>query len=878
MGEVWRARDSRLSRDVALKVLPTAFTRDPDRLSRFRREAQVLAALNHPNIAAIYGFEESDGVQALVLELVDGPTLADRIAQGPIPFDAVLSIARQLVEALEAAHEQGIVHRDLKPANIKLRPDGTVKVLDFGLAKLADPVASGLHTGHSVASSPTLTTPAMTQLGMILGTAAYMSPEQAAGKPVDKRADIWAFGAVLSEMLTGKRLFEGETIAHTLASVLTKEPNWSTLPEHVQRLLRWCLEKDPKQRLRDIGDAKRLLVHQESSDLARRDKLASNLRWKVGAAAVTALAIPALAITLVHFREEPLRPQVLQYTIPSPENGRIDTFELSPDGHYVVIALVGVRGFPLWIRALDSPQARALPGTEGATHPFWSPDSRYIGFFAQGKIKKVAVSGGPAQVLADAPSGRGGTWNRDAVIVFNPGFGAGLSRISASGGDLVSITEAASGTHGFPQFLPDGRRFLYLAFGGKESGIYLGSLDSKESRRLQPDNTNPRYLPPGTGHTSGYLLFVREQTLMAQSVDPQTLNANGEAFPVVEQVSRGRRTGDVYSLYSISDENLLIYQTGAEGAGFEHTWFDRSGKELETVGGRILSRRFALAPNNKRVVVERSNDQFITSDLWISDLEHRTDTRFTVDASVNTFPVWSPDGRRIVFNSTRSGGIANLYGRAIDTAGPDELVLESREPKFPFDWSRDGRFVIFVNQSPKTNLDIWALPIQTGSTAELGARTPVPLVQTRFQEWMGQLSPDGRWLAYLSDESGRVEVYVQRFSPAEAAAGKPVSGKWQVSTAGGAQPRWRGDGKELFYLAPDRKLMSVDVTSDGETFQRTAPRALFEMRANVAASGLYVYRYAPAPDGQRFLVSTDASTEAPPVNVVVNWLAAAAKK
>jgi serine/threonine protein kinase/Tol biopolymer transport system component len=876
MGEVYRARDSKLNREVALKVLPDAFTRDPDRLGRFKREAQVLAALNHPNIAAIYGFEDCDGVQALVLELVEGLTLADRIAQGPIPLDDALPIARQVAEALEAAHEQGVIHRDLKPANVKLRSDGTVKVLDFGLAKLADPVGAALQTGPYVASSPTITTPAMTKMGVILGTAAYMSPEQAAGKPVDKRADIWAFGAVLWEMVTGKRLFEGETVAHTLASVLTKEPNWNTLPKHVQWLLRWCLEKDPKQRLRDIGDAKRLLTHEVPSDAIASSKVEGNLRWKVSAGAVAAVAIPALVLSVVHLQEEPPRPHVFQYTIPPPENGRIDSFELSPDGRYVAIGLVGVRGFPLWVRALDSLEARALPGTENATYPFWSPDSRYIGFFAQGKIKKIAISGGPAQILADAPSGRGATWNHDGVIVFSPAIGGGLSRVSASGGDPVRVTEAASGTHGFPDFLPDGRRFLYLAFGAKESGIYLASLDSKENRRLQPDITNPRYLPPRLGGTSGYLLFVREQTLMAQPVDSRSLDATGEALPVVEQVSRGRRTGDVYSLYSISDEDLLIYQTGAEGAGLEPVWFDRTGKELGTAGDRTHSRRFALAPDNKRVVVERSNNQFATSDLWILDLEHSTDSRLTVDTSVNTFPIWSPDGSRVMFNSTRTGGIPNLYVRAVDTAGPDELVFESQDPKFPFDWSRDGRFVIFVNQSPTTNLDVWALPLRADATGKLDSAKPVLLVQSRFQEWMGQLSPDGRWLAYLSDESGRAEVYVQRFSPAEAGAGKPIAGKWQVSTAGGAQPRWRGDGKEMFYVAPDRKLMSVEVTGEGETFRRTAPRALFELRANLAASGLYVYRYAPAADGTRFLVSTDAevSTEAPPVNVVVNWLTA----
>ena len=874
MGKVWRARHTALRRDDALKVLPDAFATDPDRLARFQREAQVLASLNHPNIAHVYGLEQTDSVQALVMELVEGPTLADRLAQGAIPVDEALPIAKQIAEALEAAHEQGVVHRDLKPSNIKVRPDGTVKVLDFGLAKALDSTSAAI----DATQAPTITSPAMmTGVGVLLGTAAYMSPEQAAGKPVDKRADIWAFGTVLWEMLTGDRLFEGETITHTLASVLTKEPDWTRVPEHARRLLQWCLEKDPKQRLRDIGDAKRLLVHDRLFEAAPVHTFKSHVAWKIAAGVLTALAMPALVISLAHLREQPPQSQILQYTISPPETGRIDSFAVSPDGRYVAITMFGVRSSPLWVRALDSVQPRALPGTENATYPFWSPDSRYIGFFAQGKLKKIALTGGPAQTLGDAPSARGGTWNRDGVIVFSPA-GAGLNRISSSGSDPVAITEPGSGSHMFPEFLPDGRRFLYLAYPGKESGIYLGSVDSKESRRLQMDISNPNYLPPAADRQSGHLLFVRGQSLMAQPLDPVSLNATGEPFPVVGEVSRGRRTGDPYSLYSISGDDVLIYQTGAEGAGYQHVWFDRTGKQLGSIGDRARSRRFALSPDGTRVVVERSNDQFISSDLWLSDLEHNTDSRLTVDASVNSFPIWSPDGSRVMFNSTRSGGIPNLYWRVPNSATPDALVLESQEPKFPFDWSRDGKFVVFVNQSPTTLLDIWALPLQPGNTTStVEAAKPIPLVRSSFQDWMGQLSPDGRWLAYLSDESGRAEVYVQRFAPEDAAAGKPTAGKWQVSPTGGAQPRWRSDGKELFYVAPDRKLMSVGVKAIGEAFERSSPQPLFELRANLAASGLYIYRYAPAPDGSRFLVSTDpeGSTEAPPLNVIVNWLAAA---
>ena len=860
MGEVYRATDPKLGREVAIKILPEAFAQNPERLVRFEREAKVLASLNHANIAQIYGIEE----RAIIMELVEGETLS-----GPLPLDTALDYARQIADALESAHEKGIVHRDLKPANIKVTPQGVVKVLDFGLAAV---MQNSVPPDSNATQSPTMTLGA-TQMGVLLGTAAYMSPEQARGKPIDKRVDIWAFGVVLYEMITGKPLFRGEDISEILAAVIKDEPSLDSVPLKVQRLIYSCLEKDPKRRLRDIGDAWRQL--EEVSTSPRADIPLASVEQKRGwlwPAAATFLALAALTVSFVHFREPIQKPLILQYTIRVPDQTRILSFAASPDGRYVAMSVLGGGGPQLWLRPLDSPQAQELPGTDYATYPFWSPDSRNIGFFAQGKLKKIAVSGGPTQTLCDAPNGRGGAWNGDGVIIFNAGNAGSLSRVPANGGVPVPATKSAAGAQVFPVFLPDNRHFLFVARGEKESGVYVASMDMKENRRILLDVANPAYDPPAPHEKNGHLLFVRQQTLMAQPVDPVTLEPRGDIFPLAEQLSRN---GNAYDLYSISGNGILVYQTGTEGLDYQHTWFDRTGKELGTIGKPVRSNRFALSPDGKSVIIERVNPQSNSSDLWITDLEHHTDSRFTFDASTNSWPVWSQDSSRLVFNSNRAG-ITNLYQKASNGVGADEILLQTEENKYPFDWSRDGKYVIFVNQSPKTRLDIWALPLEAGNASDkLIGMKPIPLVQSPFQDWMGQVSPDGRWLAYLSDESGRPEVYVQPFAPENAAAKKPVAGRWQVSTAGGGQPRWRADGKELFYVAPDRKLMSVEVKSNSIGFERSTPQPLFTLRANIATSGVYVYRYAPAADGKRFLVSTDpeSSAEAPPLNVVANWLA-----
>jgi serine/threonine protein kinase len=857
MGEVYRARDSKLNREVAIKVLPAALSGDAQYMARFEREAQMLAALNHPNIATVYGIEQG----ALVMELIEGADL-----KGPLPLDEAIAIARQIAAGLEAAHERGIIHRDLKPANIQVTPAGVVKILDFGLAKSAD-TNSAATPGSNPTISPTLSMH-MTQAGMVLGTAAYMSPEQARGKPVDKRTDIWAFGVVMYEVVTGKRLFEGEDLTETLASVVKDRPDLSGVPASVRRLLERCLEKDPKKRLRDIGDLDLLLA--EAVPAAATAPSPSRLGWMSWALA-GALALALAAIVFFHFREQPPERQVLQYTL-TPPASNISNMAVSPDGRHLVIAATGEGGRRLWLRSLDSLETQALPGTDSATHPFWSPDSRYIAFFAQDKLLKISVNGGPTQTLCDAPNSRGGSWGSDNVIVFAPSNGSnGLSRVSASGGVPIPLTSKdGSGTHRWPLFLPDGRRFLYVATGGaysgKENGIRLASLDNPNQRHLVLDESKPGYLPPSPGNPLGHLLFVRQQTLMAQPVDPKSLDPKGDLFPVAERVSNGMSNGNY--LFSVAANGLLIFLSGGSSGDNQHLWFDRTGKEAGTVGGTVPSRNsIALSPEGKRVVIERTAGQ--NTDLWITDMEHSgTETRITFDPSPTFNPVWSPDGSKIAFARRQGGigGVVNLYQRSSNGTGQDELLFESAETKVPSDWSRDGKFLIFANQGANTRYDLWALPMDGSSKPS--DRKPILLLQTRYSELQSQLSPDSRWLAYISGESGTTQVYVQPFAPGWS---KPITGKWQISTLGGTQPRWRGDSKELFYLAADRKLMAVDIKAGAQTFDRGTPQALFESRSS--ATGMHTIGYAVTSDGKRFLmpVAAGAQGETPPLTVVVNW-------
>jgi serine/threonine protein kinase len=648
MGEVYRARDSRLKRDVALKVLPAAFVHEPERLARFSREAEVLASLNHPNIAAIYGVEEG----ALVMELVEGETLAEVIRCGAVPLETALEYAGQIAAALDAAHEKGIVHRDLKPANVKITPEGRIKVLDFGLAAVVQGPASA--SAADATNSPTLTLRA-TQAGVVLGTAAYMAPEQARGRPVDKRADIWAFGVLLCEMLTGRPAFTGEDITEILASAVKDKPDLSRLPQKVRPLLERCLEKDPKKRLRDIGDAWFLLEEVGQVAGLAEAQVPARRRWlwlSSGAAAL--FLVIAGSVSFVHYREKPLQRAVLRYTIPAPENTtNLHSFAISPDGRYVAMA-ADVKGTrQLWLRPLDALQAKPMPFTDGAYYPFWSPDSRYIGFFTDGKLKKVAVSGGPSQSLCDLSHGFGGSWNRGDVIVFSRSGagGAAIQRVSEAGGVPVDVTKRM-GSSVFPVFMPDGHHFLYLLVSVEQNGVYLSSLDGREDRRILTDESSVAF-------AAGRLLFIRENTLVVQSFDYTSSRPLGEVFPIAEGVSV---PSAYYAPVTVSETGVLLYQSGARAPHNQLAWYDRAGKLLGAVSAVGSVWDPVISPDEKSVVFARTSGP--GSDLWLRDLARGAEQRFTTDASSNRGLVWSPKGDRIVFGSTRGGRNYNLYQKA----------------------------------------------------------------------------------------------------------------------------------------------------------------------------------------------------------------------
>jgi Tol biopolymer transport system component len=874
MGEVYQAHDTKLGRDVAIKVLPESFAHDPERLSRFQRGAKVLASLNHTNIASIYGLEDSSATHALVMELVEGPTLADRIAQGPIPIDDTLRIAKQICDALEYAHERGIVHRDLKPANVKVTNDDAVKVLDFGLAKAIEGDAASI----DVSSSPTITRMA-TQAGVLLGTAAYMSPEQAKAKTVDRRADIWAFGCVLYEMLTGQMAFSGETVTDTLAAVIMKEPDWSRLPAgtpiRVRVLLQRCLQKDPKQRLRDIGDARisldEVLAGAPDQAIGGAAQIAPIWRRVLPWAVAGVLAAALAALAFVHFREKPIVAEAVRLEMPLPEKAIMpvtDSFALSPDGRQFAFFAAGPDGVQrLWIRSLDSLEARPLPGSESSAFApfFWSPDSRYIVFDAGGKLKKIDISGGQAEPLCDLPGfAVGGSWNRDGVIIFGQSPGV-IMQSSANGGPASPLTSLDSSRgefqHVLPSFLPDGRHFIYLRFSDKpeNSGVYVGSLDARpeeqDSKRLLLATAyGPAYVPssdPGFGQ----LLFVRDGTLMAQSFDARRLELVGDPIPMAEQLGSYRD----FAFFSASANGVLAYRTGG-GGGSQLTWFDREGKVLSTAGEQGLYGTPALSPDGRRAAVSRRDPPNGKLALWLVDFSRGASTRFTFGSSNATYPIWSPDGNRIIFRFDPSG-LYDLYQKPANGATDEELLLKSSENKVPASFSHDGRFLLYISIDPKTKDDLWVLPLE-------GDKKPFPFLQTEFNEADGHFSPDGHWVAYRSDESGRYEIYVRRFSPDSTAAASDTAAKWQVSYGGGTDPRWSTDGKELYYITPDWKLMAVEVTTN-PVFQAGTAKLLFQAPQQPSVTvGDYTV------DGKRFLfLAPEGQTAQAPFTVVLNWQA-----
>jgi Tol biopolymer transport system component len=868
MGEVYRARDAKLGRDVALKVLPEGFARDAERMARFQREAKVLASLNHTNIAAIYGLEDSTTTHALVMELAEGATLADRVKQGPLPIDDAMRIARQICDALEYAHERGIVHRDLKPANVKVTNDDAVKVLDFGLAKAMEGDAAAIDSS----SSPTITRMA-TQAGVLLGTAAYMSPEQAKAKTVDRRADIWAFGCVFYEMLTGKMAFCGETVTDTLAAVIKEEPDWSRLPAatptRVRVLLQRCLQKDPKQRLRDIGDARISLdeVLGGAPDPAPAGAAAISaplwrgvLPWTIACAAVAA----ALALAFVHFREAQPNDSVLHLSVPLPGNAPAAFLALSPDGRRLVVLPISGDKSQLWVRSLDSPQLQPLPGTGFARAPFWSPDSKSIGFFLDGKLKTMPATGGPQQVLCEgAGAGAEGTWNRAGVILFSTsGVGNPIERVNASGGACTPVTKPEGGSsHAVPEFLPDGKHFVYVVRGGDEAGrgLYLAALDNPASRRLLPDESGAIFAPSTAGKAYGSLLFIRGSNLMAQPFNAETLQLSGDVFPVAADASFSVNRPQIAA--SVSASGILAYETNL-GQANQLTWLDRSGKELGKVGNIEEERHVALSPDGRIAATERTNQG-----IWLYDMQRGGETRFSSPALLGYSPIWSPDGNLIAFDSGRG-----LYVKDASGGSEEKLLLENGNSNRASDWSRDGRYLIYTELDSKNQGDIWFLEDPLNKSGE---RKAVKFQGTDAVESQGQISPDGRWLAYASNESGEYEVYVRPFPSGP--------GRWEVSTGGiGREPRWRRDGKELFFLerlgggVPSSRLMAVAVKSGAHgDFQAGAPQALFEFRAIGVVPQGNNFLYSPSADGQRFLALVQAPGAEPTVNVISNWEKAA---
>jgi eukaryotic-like serine/threonine-protein kinase len=860
MGEVYRARDLKLRRDVAIKVLPPSVSHDSERLRRFEREAHLLASLNHPNIAAIYGFEQTDpstgagqAVTALVLELVEGPTLAERIARGPVSVPDALAIARQVADALEAAHERGIIHRDLKPANVKLTPDGIVKVLDFGLAK-------AVTLADDVTRLPA-TNPLETREGVIAGTAPYMSPEQARAQTVDKRADIWAFGCLLYELLTGTRAFAGDTMTDVLAAVVNSEPDWSALPADtpasIRRLLERCLQKDPKRRLRDIGDAD-LQIEQvrdaapSRKATARVRKSRERVRW------MAAMLIVVVGMTTLYFRRAPApqgSPAVSRLSVALPAGDRLgglnnSAVALSPGGTELVY--VGLRDGEqeLYLRLLDGLDSTAISGTEGATGPFFSPDGGWIGFFALGKLKKVRVAGGAVEILCDAPGrvGMGASWGADNNIYFTPSGISGLWKVSASGGTPTEVTrlDRSHGevSHRWPQVLPGGKAVLFTVWTGPgfdEQRIEVQSLQTGERRVLVRGGTAGRYV------ASGHLVYARADALMAVRMDLDRLEAVSDT-PVLltEQV----RVGGEGATYAVSDSGQLVYAPGnIRRYERELVWVDRKGgAEAVPLQARNYS-TVALSPDGRQAAVQIAEG---AEAIWIYDFDRTTLTRLTTGTSSSQLPVWTPDGSRVVYRGTRLG-VRKLFWKPADAATEEEpLPSEDDSVMTPGSWSHDGKWLAFTANGPSGG-DLWALSLED--------RKLQSLLQTPSDERSPQFSPDGRWLAYVSNESGRDDVYVKPFP------GPPR--KWPISTEGGSQPRWSRGGRELFYRSGD-KMMVVDITSL-PSFVAGSPRLLFEFP--FATYGDNLMSYGVAPDGQRFLGIRNVHPEPPAnqINIVLNW-------
>jgi Tol biopolymer transport system component len=860
MGEVYLARDTQLGRDVAVKVLPSTYSDDAERLHRFEQEACAASALNHPNILSIYDVGAHDGSPYVVAELLQGQTLRQRISGTPLAQKRAIDYALQIAHGLAAAHEKGIVHRDLKPDNLFITNDGRVKILDFGLAKLT---GAG-NTELSQTSIPTRRVD--TDPGKVMGTVGYMSPEQLKGRAVDHRSDIFSFGAILYEMLSGRRAFHGESAAETMSAILKEDPpdvsetNQRISPA-LERLVNHCLEKNPESRFHSASDLAFALEALSgsgavpSATTTARSFTDSGFRmreWLPWALAAFCLLLAGIIAWTYFHRQRTDAIEVMRFVIAMPEKAQIvGPPTISPDGRFVVFRLNTNDGKELlWMRAVRSLEARPLVGTDGAAQPFWSPDSRSLGFFANGQLKRIDVSSGALQTICDAPSNWSGAWGREGTIVFSRGVASGLYRVPASGGAPVQLTTVDPSNneieHIWPYFLPDGRHFVFLVRNAQpeNSAIYVGTLDSKNTTRLLQVHSSMAYAPPG------YLLFVRENTLMAQGFDADTLELKGDAFPVAEQTVRNPITGR--AMFSVSETGVLLLRPGDINST-QLIWFDRTGKQLGALTPPGAYNAPALSPDEKEVAVTRSGD------IWLIDLERGTQIRLTADPANDSYSSWSPSGDRVLFLSTRNGA-TGIYQKTLNGTSPEEPLVSSPELKYNPQWSPDGQSIIYSQTNPKTNLDLYLLSLG-------GERKPTSLLQTTFIEGQARFSPTGRWIAYMSNETGQFQVYVESF---------PATGaKLAISIGGGSQPQWRADEKELYYYTPDRKLMAVEVNGDGPTFKVGEARPLFEIRVfaidqSFPGNGYYSVTH----DGKRFLVSSvPEAPERQQINVVVNWMA-----
>lgn len=855
MGEVYRARDTRLDREVAIKVLPAQFAAREDLRQRFEREARAISSLHHPHICALHDIGQQDGISYLVMEYLAGEPLDKRIERGPLPVTEALAISIQIADALDEAHRKGLMHRDLKPANVILTATGA-KLLDFGLAKAMEQPSPA-----PMASDATLTRRQLTTEGTIVGTLGYMSPERLEGKEGDARADIFAFGAVLYEMLTGRRAFAGESNASLIASIMSADPAPMSLAPGatptLERVIRKCLAKSPDQRWQTARD---LMSELQWIDEGGPQPAATPLALKQGSRSLTGWIAAAVllgvlaALAFVHFREEePVQPLV-RFDFSLPDKVILRTIDIptpSPDGRRIAFSAIGPdQHSRLWVRSLDSPGVRQLPGTEGAALPFWSPDSRQIGFAADGKLKRVDAEGGPAQTICGLQSNYGAaTWNQTGVILF--GNGGILRQVPAQGGEPKPVTQLGKGerTQYWPHFLPDGTHFLYNSDHEQASqdGVYVGSLNGGASRKLFGGDTKAMYAG------AGYLMFNQGGTLYAQAFDPGRAELQGDPLLVADHLlTFGTSAG---ANFSVSSNGVLAYRTGAAGVDFQMAWYDRSGNRVSSIGALGEFSNPAISPDERWLAISQTDRQTDTRDLWLYDLKRGTSTRLTFDPAEDLNASFSPDGLRIAFTSSRKGA-RDLY--IVDASGTrqPEVILQSSQPKNLEQWSPDGKYLLYNAQLPDTPSDLYLVSVA-------GDRKPMPVFTSPFTEDMARISPNGRWIAYRSQESGVSEVYVQSFAPGSEAPRK----KWRISPDGGLEPQWRSDGKELFYLR-DGTLMAVDVQTEGPEFEAGLPKPLFDKFLPTIRRN----RFVASRDGQRFFMIAQSEDQvSSETHVVLNW-------